>query len=137
MRNNGSSQSHGKRAEIRRRSVLKSSGFTGSLPHFRRRTTARVDLLTFQFDRNGGGLLVEAAWCGPDGVVTSWGEAIPAAKVTAHDLHPSLRLRVKAAEGSGTDAWFRYDQGQTKNCAQHVLAALPRAEQWWASGGRT
>jgi len=117
--------------------TLRSSGFTGSLPHFRRRTAGRVDLLTFQFDRNGGGLVIEVAWCEPDGVVTSWGEAIPATKVTAHDLHPNLRLRIKAAESSGTDAWFRYDQGQTRDCAQRVLSALPIAEQWWANRGRT
>lgn len=78
--------------------ALRSAGFTGSLPHFRRLATERVELLTFQFDRHGGGFVIEAAWCGPDGVVTSWGKAIPAAKVTAHDLHPNFRLRIKAAE---------------------------------------
>ncbi|MEW9571535.1 DUF4304 domain-containing protein [Rhodanobacter sp. Si-c] len=117
--------------------VLRAAGFTGSLPHFRRLATERMELLTFQFDRHGGGFVIEAAWCEPDGVVTSWGKAIPATKVTAHDLHPNLRLRIKAKEGSGTDCWFRYDQGQTKDCAQSVLASLPKAEQWWASGGHT
>ena len=113
--------------------VLRSAGFTGSLPHFRRRGTERVELLTFQFDRYGGGFVIELAWCGSDGVVTPWRKAIPATQVTAHDLHPDLRLRIKASEGSSTDAWFRYDQGQTQDCAQQVLAALSKAEQWWAS----
>jgi hypothetical protein len=34
--------------------VLRIIGFKGSPPHFRRNTGQQIDLLTFQFDRNGG-----------------------------------------------------------------------------------
>lgn len=37
---------------------LRQLGFKGSLPHFRRQRESRVDLLTVQFDRHGGGFVV-------------------------------------------------------------------------------
>jgi hypothetical protein len=74
--------------------VLRKLGFKGSLPHFRRQRDSRVDLLTVQFDRHGGGFVVELAQCGPEGITTHWGKIIPARKVTAHDLHPRQRHRL-------------------------------------------
>jgi Domain of unknown function (DUF4304) len=38
--------------------VLREHGFAGSLPHFRRLRSDCVDLLTFQFDKNGGGFVI-------------------------------------------------------------------------------
>jgi len=39
--------------------VLREKQFAGSFPHFRRSTTRGMDLLTFQFDRYGGGFILE------------------------------------------------------------------------------
>jgi hypothetical protein len=41
--------------------VLRQSNFKGSFPHFRRVTAERTNLLTFQFDRSGGGFVIEIA----------------------------------------------------------------------------
>jgi hypothetical protein len=87
---------------------LRRAGFTGSFPHFRRVRQA-VDLLTFQFDRHGGGFVIEVATGEPGGFTTHWGKHIPANKLTAWDLHPDQRKRLKQASGGGTDSWFRYD----------------------------
>jgi hypothetical protein len=46
--------------------VLRERGFTGSFPHFRRRRQKGIDLLTFQFDKYGGGFVVEIAVCEVD-----------------------------------------------------------------------
>ncbi|WP_197693865.1 DUF4304 domain-containing protein [Vogesella sp. LIG4] len=73
---------------------LRDLGFSGLLPHFRRRREAGIDLLTLQFDRNGGGFVVEISRCSPDGVMTHWGKHIPPTKVTAHDLPPDRRHRL-------------------------------------------
>lgn len=40
---------------------LRQFNFKGSFPHFRRQTAERINLLTFQFDRSGGGFVIEIA----------------------------------------------------------------------------
>ena len=42
--------------------LLRDRGFKGSLPHFRRIGKSGIDLFTVQFDRNGGGFVVEVAF---------------------------------------------------------------------------
>jgi hypothetical protein len=113
-------------------SKLRAQGFKGSYPHFRRFVENRVDLLTFQHDKWGGGFVIEIAHAPAEGVTTDWGQAISANRITAHDLHPNARKRIQPREGPGTDSWFRYDQGQFGACAEQVLELLPRAEAWWS-----
>jgi hypothetical protein len=60
--------------------VLREHGFTGSLPHFRRLRSDCIDLLTFQFDKKGGGFAIETAHCGIEGVTLHWGKHVPATK---------------------------------------------------------
>ena len=62
-------------------SALKSRGFKGSFPHFWRITESGIHLLTFQFDKWGGGFVVEVASCSPEGVTMHWGKQISPAKV--------------------------------------------------------
>jgi hypothetical protein len=121
---------------------LRERGFKGSLPHFRRASRAKIDLLTFQFDRYGGGFVIEISKCPPDGLITSWGEHIPVNKVCAWDMHPDDRYRLKPGPGGSTEDWFRFDE-QTKikssdiyeQVARSVLPYLDSAERWWAEGG--
>jgi hypothetical protein len=116
--------------ELRRR------GFKGSFPHFRRASDHRIDLLTFQFDKWGGGFVVEIAVCPPDGIMMAWGEHIPPAKVTAHHVNHRLRL---GAKGKGQDHWFRYDgefqrlhADRFEIVAKDVVPYLDsQAEAWW------
>ena len=117
---------------------LRSHGFKGSMPHFRRNARGAIELLTFQFDRHGGGFVIEISRCSEHGFTTSWGKQISANKVTAHDLHPSQRKRIRPRDGSNTDAWFRYDTGLLKSAesraraaAREVLKCLPEADTWW------
>src|SRR5688572_13783256 len=87
--------------------VLRARGFKGSFPHFRRVTANGIHLLTFQFDKSGGGFVVEAASCPIDGVTMQWGEQIPPAKVTANHLGKRLRLGTSSDQ---SDHWFRYER---------------------------
>jgi len=48
-------------------SVLRSRGFRGSFPHFRRRGIEKIDIMAFQFDKLGGGFMIEIGQCGLDG----------------------------------------------------------------------
>jgi hypothetical protein len=117
--------------------VLKARGFKGSFPHFRRLTDTGIHLLTFQFDKWGGGFIVEIASCSVEGVTMFWGEYIPPTKVTAH--HVSSRLRLGAADGQ-SDHWFRYDQrgllsfsDPYERAACEVLPYLDsQAERFWS-----
>jgi hypothetical protein len=111
--------------------VLRESGFKGSFPHFRRPTSNGIDLLTFQFDRYGGGFVIEIARCPKEGITTHWGKEIPANKVTAWDVDPNERKRIQPNIGGGTDSWFRYDSDGCKQAAQQVLAKLREAKSWW------
>jgi hypothetical protein len=112
---------------------LRSRGFKGSLPHFRRIGEHGVDLLTFQHDKHGGGFVIEIACAPLEGITTYWGRVIAPEKVTAKYINFRERKRIKPREGGGTDSWFRYDGGNFEACAKQVLEALPHAETWWSS----
>jgi len=111
---------------------LRRRGFTGSFPHFRRIGETRIDLLTFQFDKWGGGFVAELSKCGLEGVTLPWGEKIPPRKVTARDLHPEDRFRLGSG-GPGADHWYRFDGGEPAElAAREVLNDMDAAENWWA-----
>lgn len=113
--------------------ALRQLGFKGSLPHFRRQRHSRVDLITVQFDRHGGGFVVELSQCGLEGVTTHWGKVISANTVTAHDLHPGQCHRL-GATGSDIDHWFRFDDGTSPmEVADSLCARIDDAERWWAT----
>ncbi|ACC71564.1 DUF4304 domain-containing protein [Paraburkholderia phymatum] len=113
--------------------ALRQLGFKGALPHFRRLRDDRVDLLTVQFDRHGGGFVVELSQCGAEGITTHWGKFISANTVTAHDLHPSQRHRL-GSPGPNIDHWFRFDDGTLPRAvADSLCTHIDEAERWWAS----
>ena len=112
--------------------VLRERGFTGLNPYFRRLHTTYVELLTFQFDVNGGGFVIDMSRCGIGGITTNGGRHIPASEVKPWDLDANDRLQIKAREGSGTDSWFRYENGRYSDVANEVLAKLPVAHEYWS-----
>jgi hypothetical protein len=112
--------------------ALRQRGFKGSFPHLRRLGAKQIDLMSFQFDKWGGGFVVEISKCGTDGVTMPWGKKILPKKVTAHDLNPRDRFRL-GCEGPSTEHWYRYDSGNTlESVAQEVVQQLDKAEIWWA-----
>jgi len=115
--------------------VLRKLKFSGSFPHFRRIQERQIDLLTFQFNRNGGSFVVEIASCGVEGFTTAWREKIPPSKVSAHDLHPNNRVRLGSRTAGKTDFWFSYEPFQP-DIYQAVAAKLlslirSEAEEFW------
>ena len=120
--------------------ILREQGFKGSFPHFRRSLNDRIDLLSFQFDKWGGGFLIEISKCGTSGITTYWGEEIPAKKVRAIDIHPDRRCRIKPGQGGSREHWFRFDKGSVlkssgvyDQVAARVIPYLEEAEEWWES----
>lgn len=115
--------------------ALRSRGFKGSFPHFRRSADTAIHLLTFQFDKWGGGFVVEIATCPKDGLTMHWGEFVPPNKVTAHHVNSRLRL---GAKDSNNDHWFRYDKPfrlVKDPCVEAAAELLPylehQAEEYW------
>jgi hypothetical protein len=103
--------------------ALRKMGYTGSMPHLRR-IRERVDLLTFQFDRYGGGFAIEVGSAPKEGITTTWGKFIPAAKLRSWDLPANQRPRLVPI-GERPSHWFRYDDGQDCTAvAQQALAVL-------------
>jgi hypothetical protein len=81
---------------------LRTRGFKGSFPHFRRIMENRVDLLTFQFRLSGGSFVAEIGTCGPEGTRFS-----PPAKAKVSEVAKRFRL---GAERQGSDHWFHFGQ---------------------------
>jgi hypothetical protein len=109
--------------------TLKGDGFSGSFPHHRRRGPEFYDLLTFQFDKHGGGFAVELARCLPSGIERPMGH-IEAGKARAWDRHPTYRKRIQPRPGGGADTWFRYDCEEPADVARATLRALSDATIW-------
>lgn len=110
--------------------VLRERGFKGSFPHFRRLKNDQIDLLTFQFDRHGGGFVIEISKCPPEGFTTAWGKQILPNKVTAWDMNERHRLGAPA----GGDHWFRFDDGTpTDRVASSAVSHLGEADLWWST----
>ena len=112
---------------------LREKGFKGSLPHFRRNQSDRINLLTFQHSLYETKFVVEIANCPPDGIKTSWGKEIPRIKVTAHDMGYRLRL---GSEKFNTDYWFDYGKislfsNTYKKVAKEIIEVWDEAEKWW------
>jgi Domain of unknown function (DUF4304) len=114
--------------------ALRQRAFKGSLPHFRCNRSGRIDLLTVQFDRHGGGFIIEISCCGVNGVMTHWGKHILPEQVTAWDLHPSKRHRLGSPRSNVEGHWFRYDSGKTfQRVAEDAVRYLDEADSWWQS----
>ena len=113
--------------------ALRLRGFQGSLPHFRRIGTSRIDLLTVQFDKWGGGFIIEIAKCDLSGVTLHWGEHVGPKKVTAHDVNVRHLLGSLNLAPGQDGHWFRYDEGESVSAvARSTLSYLDEAEEWWA-----
>jgi len=115
---------------------LRKRGFTGSFPHFRRVRNDRMDVLTFQFSRWGGGFVVEVGSCAPGGVDLHTGEHISPADVKAHHICPRLRLGSNPPQI--TDHWFNFESatdGESiyQATAEEVMMCIPQAEHYWTS----
>src|SRR6266404_8055800 len=109
-------------------------GFKGALPHFRRIRNDRIDLLTVQFDRSGGGFVIEIARCSPSGVTMPWGLHIPPGKVSAWDLNPGERHRLGSPKRGEDGRWFRFDNGTPVDAvAKSAALYLEEADCWWES----
>lgn len=115
---------------------LRNRNFKGSFPHFRKTENGKTNLLTFQFDRNGGGFIIELANWNESEFKNHWEKIISLNKLTAHDLNERKRIYPNSlTEKSGTDSWFRYEKSKSdktyESLARKVVDRIPIMEQYW------
>lgn len=118
--------------------VLRGNGFTGELPHLRRKVGSRVDLVTFQFDKYGGGFIIEIGqWPGHEAVKFD-GEEIPFAKLKSWSLPMENRARLRRSRTGLPESWFRYDktlfrrsESRFLRAAEQVAIRLPQVLAWF------
>ena len=117
---------------------LRLKGFKGSLPHYRRITEKYIHLITFQFDRNGGGFVIEIAQTFNKPFETHWGKIIEVNKLTTHDLTERIRIHPKGClENSLTEDWFRYDKKYFfqkdiyRRITKQVLEQMSIIDDYW------
>ena len=113
--------------------VLREKGFKGSFPHFRRRLENRIDLMSFYFDKYGGGFTVEIGASPSNGYTIKGGPHIPPDKVNTTRHVPMTWLEPYENHDS-----YRYDEEPVpddiyEKLAYEVASLLPKAEEWWNS----
>lgn len=112
--------------------LLRERGFSGALPHFRRQTSIKTDLLTFQFDRHGGGFVIAVAEA-PPGDFVQRNRVIPSGRLTAYNVNPPIRKRLQPGSGRSTNDWFRYDGNLTPEDVAYIAASfLTQIDSWFA-----
>ncbi|MFG4002824.1 DUF4304 domain-containing protein [Flavobacterium aquidurense] len=119
---------------------LRKLNFKGSFPHFRRIENDITNLITFQFDRYGGGFVIELANYKGKEYVTSWGEITELKKLTAHHLNQRKRIYPDSEnEDNGKGSWFRYDKKTFLNfgniyekIAKKAIEKIPLMEKYWS-----
>lgn len=126
---------------------LRSLGFTGSLPHFRRQQDSGSDFLSIQFDKYGGGFVVELGRLRG----TEFEQALeerPFADLNCWWLPSDQRVRLGHRPSLWRAEWLRYDKAgpwwragfgrdpewlQQERAAENLLTLLPQAEEWFRS----
>ena len=117
---------------------IRDMNFKGRFPHFRRTINRKTNLLTIQFDRNGGGFVIVLANCDKPQFKTYWGKIIPIDKLTTLDFHPKNKQLIypySLKEQEGTDSCFIFEKAKSdivyENLAQKVIELIPIMEQYW------
>lgn len=117
---------------------LKNEGFSGSFPHYRRILPDKINLITFQFDRNGGGFVIEITNYNEKEFIDVKNEILPLNKLTAHHLFDRQRIQPFTFDESDTKNWFRYDNDdffhKYDEVSKLVLNKIPTMEEYWNSG---
>ena len=99
---------------------LKSLGFKGSFPHFRRLRGEVTEMLAFQFNKYGGSFTIEAATLSAQEASAHWKADLSVNKATVYDASNRIRLH-----SSQPDKWFGFTgESDLKHVAQAALHVI-------------
>lgn len=117
---------------------LRSVGFKGSFPHFYRKRSDYIDLLSVQFNLKGGCFVVEISYVDPDKNNVFLVEDVTLSKFRVSQTSQRLRL---GAETEEQDHWFLFKRKNRffksspniEKIAQKVVELIKsQGEPWWA-----
>jgi hypothetical protein len=120
--------------------LLRERGFRGAYPHFQRFHGEHIDLLMFQFRRDGSSLVVEIAYADPERKNVGFRPEAPASKIDVACTRERYRLGAKRrTEVDGE--WLQLSHGILDSDNRHFrrLALkvndmlINEAEPWWES----
>ena len=117
------------------------AGFTIRYPHFQRRRGGRLELVSVQHDKWGGGFCLEFAPHPAGDLATDWGEVVPEDRIDVAYTDPGTRARLLAstAAADSYEGFFRYedfadDKDRCEALVAEVVALLPQVFAWFDDG---
>jgi hypothetical protein len=120
---------------------LATEGFTGKYPHFQRKESDDLQLLSVIYDKWGGGFVLEFAHHPTGTLHTSWGTSVPEEEIDVAYTSPSTRARlVRTNRGQGVYKDFlRYekiadDREECEALVSGVVALFPQVNEWLRDG---
>jgi hypothetical protein len=116
-------------------------GFTGKYPHFQRKESGSLQLLSVIYDKWGGGFVLEFAHHPTGALQTSWGTVVAEEDIDVAYTTPSSRARLVRTErglGCYTD-FFRYEKiAESKEECEalvgFVIELFPQVNKWLREG---
>ncbi len=112
--------------------VLRAEGFKGGYPNFYRRDGDRLDLLSFGFNRYGGGVSLCVGQCQAGDFTTSWGQIVPMAKMTSAYLASTLRHQF-GWQGPDGQTDFCFKDGRIADCVSLIKIRMPEVWLWFST----
>lgn len=116
---------------------LRAIGFKGSFPHFYRVNIDYIDLITFQFNLNGGRFVVEMSYVDPDKNNVFIDKDVPTSKFRVSQTSKRLCLGSSSDE---TDNWFVFERKNIffkpdcEKIAQKIVELMKsQGESWFQS----
>lgn len=117
---------------------LRSIGFKGSYPHFRRSYEVGIDLVTFQFDKWG-----RPSFCIEYGFTTQFisSDCAPYKTLTPKNisvisLNRANRRRLNPrnidSKSEYSDYWYSFSEASINQCVEQVASDLPIPIAWWS-----
>lgn len=113
---------------------IKSLGFSGHFPHFRRKNNERFEFVSFQFNRHGGSFILECSFLHPQ-ELSDFFKNLPFEQLNCGNAHPKNRLRIKPQTVTVEDFWFVYSKFQQEvqfdTLAKSLKALIPHIDTYF------
>lgn len=120
---------------------LAAQGFTGKYPHFQRKRSNHLQLLSVIYDKWGGGFVLEFAHHPTGALHTSWDTVVPEEEIDVTYTSLSSRARlVRTERGQGSyEDFFRYeniadDREQCEALVSRVIERFSQVNEWLGEG---